>query len=157
MRALSEGRDPGAEKVAARKAVADTVEAVVEEFLERHVRANNRPKTVEEAERTLRNRIVRAWGKRKVGEIGRKDIVRLLDGIVGGPRRRPTAPSPSSGSSSTGASIAGSLMPRPASASRRPQSKRAETGYSPTTKSVSCGGPRRVWGFRSGHSFRRLL
>jgi integrase len=84
LRAIGEGRDPGVEKIATRKAsaTADTVEVVAAQFLERHVRAKNRRKTEEEAGRTFRRRVIPAWGKLKIEDIGRKDIVRLLDAIM---------------------------------------------------------------------------
>src|SRR5262249_32257621 len=54
LRTVAEGRDPGREKILARTAKADSIERVVEEFFERHVRRSNRPRTAQETERLLR-------------------------------------------------------------------------------------------------------
>ena len=70
LRAIGEGRDPGVEKIAARNAATvDTVEAIAKVFLDRHVRAKNRLKTEQEAERTFRRRVIPAWGQRNIKEI----------------------------------------------------------------------------------------
>ncbi len=78
LRAASEGRDPAA----AHKLSADTVESAVEEFLERHVRRNYRPKPMKEAERLLRLHVVGNWSGRKVSDISRADVRRMLERIV---------------------------------------------------------------------------
>src|SRR6516165_8463249 len=51
LRAVQEGRDPGQEKQQARSELPDTVGAVVDEFIEKHVRRNNRPSTAAATER----------------------------------------------------------------------------------------------------------
>jgi hypothetical protein len=43
LRAVAEGRDPGREKILARAAKADSIDRIVEEFLERYVRRSTRP------------------------------------------------------------------------------------------------------------------
>ena len=69
LRAIGEGRDPGVEKIAARNAATvDTVEAIAKVFLDRHVRAKNRLKTEQEAERTFRRRVIPAWAKKHQGD-----------------------------------------------------------------------------------------
>jgi integrase len=78
LRAVSEGRDPAP----ARGFSADSVESAVEEFLDRHVRRNYRPKPMKEAERLLHVHVVGNWRGRKVGEITRADVRRMLDRIV---------------------------------------------------------------------------
>ncbi|KAA2236946.1 tyrosine-type recombinase/integrase [Salinarimonas soli] len=86
--AVSAGRDPGAEKIAQRRAAAeepadrDLVSGVVAEFLRRHVTPNNRPRTAEEVERLFRLHVLPAWGTRRIKDIGRRDVVDLLDGLV---------------------------------------------------------------------------
>jgi integrase len=78
LRAASEGRDPAAME----KLSADSIESAVEEFLERHVRRNYRPKPMREAERLLRSHVVEAWRGRRVSSITRADVRRMLDRIV---------------------------------------------------------------------------
>ena len=82
------GRDPASEKQEAIRAAKsgvpdrDTVAAVAEAFLSRHVRPKLRASTAEHAERTLAKYIVPAWGERRIQEITRRDVIALLDGIV---------------------------------------------------------------------------
>ena len=61
LRAAAEGRDPGREKMQDRAAKADSVDSVVEKFLERHVRRSNRPRTAQETERLLRLHVLPRW------------------------------------------------------------------------------------------------
>jgi integrase len=80
---VAQGVDPGALKARAR---ADTVEAVVELFLERHVRQHTRPRSIAESERILR-RAVAAWRGRPIASISRRDVVAYIDRVadVSGP------------------------------------------------------------------------
>jgi len=78
LRAASEGRDPAA----AVGFSADSIESAVEEFLERHVRRNYRPKPMREAERLLRLHVVGNWSGRRVSDISRADVRRMLERIV---------------------------------------------------------------------------
>jgi integrase len=75
---VAEGFDPGTERAAAK---ADTVEAVVELYLKRHVRERCRPRTVVEVERML-GRAVKAWRGRLIGSIRRRDVVAFLDDVL---------------------------------------------------------------------------
>jgi integrase len=84
LRAVAEGRDPAREKIAARAAKADSVDRVVEEFLERHVRRSNRPRTAQETERLLRRHVLPRWRGRMVHEITRRDVLEILDRVVDG-------------------------------------------------------------------------
>src|SRR5262245_42067997 len=68
LRRNAEGHDPAREKVLARAAQADSVDRVVEEFLDRHVRRSNRPRTAEETERLLRLHVLPRWRGRMVHE-----------------------------------------------------------------------------------------
>jgi integrase len=79
LRAAAEGRDPASVE---KKRTADSVDAAVEQFIERHVKRNYRPKPMKEAERLLRLHAVRPWGGRKIGEIRRADVRNVLEGIV---------------------------------------------------------------------------
>ncbi|GJD58842.1 tyrosine-type recombinase/integrase [Methylobacterium dankookense] len=84
---VSLGRDPAQEREAAKAVPApepdrDLVSTVVESFIERHVRKKNRPRTAEETTRLLRSKVLPAWGTKRIHEIGRRDIIELLDQIV---------------------------------------------------------------------------
>jgi integrase len=84
LRAVAEGRDPGREKALARASEAYSVDRIVEEFLERHVRRSNRPRTAEETERLLRHHVLPRWRGRMVHEITRRDVLDILDRVVDG-------------------------------------------------------------------------
>jgi integrase len=78
--------DPAAEKKvakAAAKALATPskglVEKVVEEFIERHAKPNTRD--WRETERILKKDVVGAWKDRRLADIGKADVHRLLDAI----------------------------------------------------------------------------
>jgi integrase len=78
LRAAAEGHDPAHVK---RQAV-DSVESAVDQFLERHVRRNYRPKPLKEAERLLRLHVLGNWQGRKITEIRRADVRNVLERIV---------------------------------------------------------------------------
>jgi integrase len=84
LRAVAEGRDPGREKILARADKADSVDRIVEDFLERHVRRSNRPRTAQETERLLRQHVLPRWRGRMVHEITRRDVLDILDRVVDG-------------------------------------------------------------------------
>jgi integrase len=78
LRAAAEGADPAS----AKKQTADSLEAAVEQFIERHVRRNYRPKPLKEAERLLRKHVLEKWRGRKISEIRRTDLRNMLEEIV---------------------------------------------------------------------------
>jgi len=82
LRAAAEGRDPGREKAQARAAKADSVETVVGQFVERHCRKSNRPRTAEETKRLLDLHVLPRWRGRLIHEIARRDVLDLLDRVV---------------------------------------------------------------------------
>jgi integrase len=84
LRAVAEGRDPGREKAEARTKQSDSVDSLVEEFLERHVRRSNRVRTVEEVERLFRLHILPRWRGRLVSSITKRDIIEMVDRVVDG-------------------------------------------------------------------------
>jgi integrase len=84
LRAAAEGRDPGREKMQARSAKADSIDHVIAEFLDRHVRRSNRPRTAQETERLLRLHVLPRWRGRPVHEITRRDVLDVLDRVVDG-------------------------------------------------------------------------
>jgi integrase len=87
--AIAAGKDPQGEKAAAKDAIReaavakrDTVEAVVAEFIEKHVRRSNKPSTAKEYERLLEKEIVAPWRGRRLADVSRRDVNRLLDDVV---------------------------------------------------------------------------
>jgi integrase len=82
LRAVAEGRDPGREKQEARSARVDSFDSVLAEFLERHVRRANRPRTAHENERMLRQHVLPYWRGRLIRDITRRDILDILDRII---------------------------------------------------------------------------
>ena len=84
---VAEGKDPAANKQAARVAAReerlaqnDLVERVVEQFIERHAK----PKTRDwrEAKRMLDNEIVARWRGRRLSQINRAHVAEMLDEII---------------------------------------------------------------------------
>jgi integrase len=84
LRAAAEGRDPGQERAQARASQPDSIESVAQQFIERHVRRLNRPKTIRETERALRLHVLPYWRGRSVNSIARKDVLDVLDRVVDG-------------------------------------------------------------------------
>jgi integrase len=82
LRAVAEGRDPGREKIQARTKQTDSVDSLVEEYLERHVRRSNRVRTIEEVERLFRLHILPRWRGRLISTITKRDIIETIDRVV---------------------------------------------------------------------------
>ena len=82
LRAAAEGRDPGQEKAQARAARADTIDRAVAQFIERHCKRKNRPRTAQETERLLRLHVMPRWRGRAVSSITRRDVLDVLDRVV---------------------------------------------------------------------------
>jgi integrase len=86
--AVAGGRDPGAEKKAAKAAptapasVHDLVEEAVERFLSTHAKHHLRASTAREVARLLGKEIVTPWRGRRLSKIKRADVHDLLDAIV---------------------------------------------------------------------------
>lgn len=80
---VKKGQDPGALLVETRRAErhAETVAELIDEYLDKYARPNKRSAAADE--RALRKDVEPAWGRRKAKSIGRRDIITLLDGIVG--------------------------------------------------------------------------
>ena len=88
---LARGNDPAAQKreqkvvakaiaSAEKRAELDVVEKVVDEFIERYAKPNTRD--WKETQRLLRKDVVAAWKGRRLSEINKADINRLLDKMV---------------------------------------------------------------------------
>ena len=82
LRAAAEGRDPGQEKAQARAASADTIDRAVAQFIERHCKRKNRPRTAQETERLLQLHVMPRWRGRAVSSITRRDVLDVLDRVV---------------------------------------------------------------------------
>jgi len=82
LRAVAEGRDPGHERAQARASQPDSIEAVATQFIERHCRRVNRPKTARETERLLRRNVLPRWRGRSIDSITRRDVLDVLDRVV---------------------------------------------------------------------------
>lgn len=76
------GNDPGTGQVQANKDAREamTVQALVEEYLERW--AKPRKRSWQEDKRILDRDVVPEWGRRRAKEITRRDVLKLLDQIV---------------------------------------------------------------------------
>jgi integrase len=82
---VREGGDPAEEKRARRDMrtpETDTFGAVAGDYLERHVRANNRQSTFNEAKRDLERDALRKWHNRPIASITRRDVIDLVEGIA---------------------------------------------------------------------------
>lgn len=79
---LERGIDPGAAKVNQRQAErrAESIDELIDEYLAKHARPNKRSAAADE--RALNLDVRPAWGRRKANSITRRDVVRLLDGVV---------------------------------------------------------------------------
>jgi integrase len=82
LRAVAEGRDPGREKAQAREAAPDTVAALAKQFIERHCKRENRPRTAVETKRLLDLHVLPRWRHRLARDISRRDVIDLLDGLI---------------------------------------------------------------------------
>ena len=88
LQTLALGRDPGREKAEANRRARemvperDQVSAVVEGFIERHVRPNTKKRSAEESERIFRKHVLPCWGRTRVHDISRADVIELLDRLV---------------------------------------------------------------------------
>jgi integrase len=74
-----EGRDPAAEKRAARRRmVADRVDELLEAFIAQHHSQN---RSGREVSRLLRRELGSAWGNRSIHEIGKREVIDLISSI----------------------------------------------------------------------------
>lgn len=87
MHHLDSGQDPAARKEEARAAAceraAHTVEAVIGEFIKRHLETQHRaPRYVAETRRLFDLHVLPRWRGRTLAEISKLDVIELLDEIV---------------------------------------------------------------------------
>lgn len=79
---VEKGQDPGARLVEKKREdrSAPTVENLKKEYLQKWAKTHKR--TWREDDRMLEKDVIPKWGKRKAESIKRRDVIRLLDGIV---------------------------------------------------------------------------
>ncbi|MBL6934275.1 MAG: integrase arm-type DNA-binding domain-containing protein [Alphaproteobacteria bacterium] len=78
---VADGKDPALEKRQARqRAITDRLSDVVEEFLKKHAAKN---RSVKEVERIFRHDVIPEWEKRSIHDIGKRDIIHLVEKIEG--------------------------------------------------------------------------
>jgi integrase len=88
LQAVAAGRDPGTEKAEANRRAMDAagdhdlLSTQLDRFYERHVKPNNTARTAAEVMRALDKDVRSAWGERRVQDITRRDVIKLLDDIV---------------------------------------------------------------------------
>ena len=85
LESVSDGKDPVAEKKAARlpQRPPDTVENVVREFMTRYMQGKARsPRYIQETRRNFEIHVLPKWKNRELADIKRRDVLDLLDGIV---------------------------------------------------------------------------
>jgi integrase len=88
LQTVASGHDPGTEKLEALRHArdgrpdTDQASAVIDEFIARHVRSNNKRRTAEEVERTFKLHVRPYWSNRRIQEITRRDVIELLDRII---------------------------------------------------------------------------
>jgi integrase len=87
LREIDKGGDPAAAKAEERRREADLFQSVIQEFVARHAKPNNRG--WQRQERDLHREFLPHWRYRPIGTIGRRDILERLDAIAdrSSPRR----------------------------------------------------------------------
>jgi len=79
------GIDPAEEKRERRDKPSpetETFEALVQDYLERHLRKNSAAATYQEAKRDLESNVLPKWRNRQLASISRRDAIALIDGLV---------------------------------------------------------------------------
>ncbi len=80
---VRQGRDPGAEKTAAR--AAPTMKEMCTKFIDEYSKLHNKPRTVEGNETNIKNHIVPRLGRLKVHEVTRANISEFMTGMADRP------------------------------------------------------------------------
>lgn len=89
LRAAKRGDDAAALKRANRERRPDTVEAVVDDFMQRHMQGKRRAESYIAATRGIfDNHVLPRWRGRDIGTITRRDVIELLDAVVDQSTRR---------------------------------------------------------------------
>lgn len=82
---VAEGRDPAAEKQAAKRQAdtgSDLFSTVAAQFVQRHARPNTRASSARQTERILAKEVLPKWGNRRIQTISKRDVLDLLDSIA---------------------------------------------------------------------------
>lgn len=86
---IAAGRDPGAEKQAAKAAARDPedrdrdlLKTIAGQFLERYLKPRAKPNYYKSVVYILNKDVLPRWGERRIQEIGRRDVLDLLDAVV---------------------------------------------------------------------------
>jgi integrase len=87
---LDRGNDPAglkfdtkaAEEKAAAARAGDTVDNLVAQFIERHVRKNTRPNSARQAEGIFSRIVLPAWKGRLIHDVKRRDVIELLEAVA---------------------------------------------------------------------------
>jgi integrase len=82
LRSVAEGRDPGQEKTQVRNAKLDTIDGAIAQFIERHCKQSNRPRTVKSTELLLRLHVLPRWRGRPVNSVTRRDVLDMVDRVI---------------------------------------------------------------------------
>ena len=77
---VQQGNDPATTKRDRRES--DTFAALSDRYLTEYARMNKRASSVHEDEKMLRRELLPVWGARKAGDITRRDVIALVDGIA---------------------------------------------------------------------------
>ena len=78
---IGDGEDPLADRQKAARS--ETVAELAERYLERHAVPKKKPKSVEEDRRMLRTHVLPRLGRRKVEDVGRRDVSELHHALQG--------------------------------------------------------------------------
>lgn len=87
IRRVAEGRDPGAEKLASEAERSDEdnlVSNVLDDFMRRYVKVENRESTAGATETFIGKYVKPKWKRRNIQSIAKRDVIELLDGIANG-------------------------------------------------------------------------
>lgn len=80
------GQDPvlvkRATAEAAKVAAEDRVEHIVRLYVDRHLKPNGKPGYAETQEGLLRNHVVPRWGQRRIGDVTKREVIALIDGLT---------------------------------------------------------------------------
>jgi integrase len=76
---VEKGNDPAEVRAAAKRSLAnpDTMEAVIEDFIEKYSKPNN--KTWEQVQRIFNLNVLPYWGKRDIKSITKRDVLEIID------------------------------------------------------------------------------
>jgi integrase len=81
--AVRKGGDPSGEQKTAAGRAPDTIEGVIDEFIQRYMAGKQRaPRYIAETRRNFDKHVLPRWGGRDLRAITRRDVIELLDAVV---------------------------------------------------------------------------